>query len=147
MQGVLLDGALEGLRRICEASRACDLVIVAIHWGEEKEGKANNTQIKLGHAAVDAGAGHILNVSFTGVRGEVMLHALEGEGVLVSTGSACSSKKRHLSPVLMAMGIDADRAEAAIRFSLSPLTDESEIDWAIAAAQKSYAMLKAFIRR
>ena len=96
---------------------------------------------------VDEGAGHILNISFTGVRGEVMLHALEGEGVLVSTGSACSSKKRHLSPVLMAMGIDPDRAEAAIRFSLSPLTTEQEIDCAITAAGKCYAALRAFKRR
>ena len=92
-------------------------------------------------------APHILSLSFDGVRGEVMRNALEGEGVLVSTGSACSSKKRHLSPVLMAMGIDADRAEAAIRFSLSPLTAEEEIDCAIAAAGRSYAALKAFKRR
>ena len=96
---------------------------------------------------IDEGAGHILNISFPGVRGEVMLHALEGEGVLVSTGSACSSKKRHLSPVLVAMGLDADRAEAAIRFSLSPLTGEDEIDWAIDAAGRCYSMLKAFRRR
>lgn len=96
---------------------------------------------------VDEGAGHILNISFMGVRGEVMLHALEGEGVLVSTGSACSSKKRHLSPVLTAMGIDPDRAEAAIRFSLSPLTAEQEIDCAITAAGKCCATLKAFKRR
>jgi cysteine desulfurase len=96
---------------------------------------------------IGEGAGHILNISFPGVRGEVMLHALEGEGVLVSTGSACSSKKRHLSPVLTAMGIDANRAEATIRFSLSPLTTEQEIDMAIEAAGRSYAMLKAFRRR
>lgn len=96
---------------------------------------------------LDAGAGHILNVSFPGVRGEVMLHALEGEGVLVSTGSACSSKKRHLSPVLVAMGLDPDRAEAAIRFSLSPLTSEAEVDWAIEAAGRCYAALKPFRRR
>lgn len=96
---------------------------------------------------IDEGAGHILNMSFPGVRGEVMLHALEGEGVLVSTGSACSSKKRHLSPVLMAMGMDADRAEAAIRFSLSPLTTEEEIDLAIAAAGECYTTLRPFRRR
>lgn len=38
----------------------CDLVIVSIHWGDEKVGKANATQIKLGHAAVDAGADLVL---------------------------------------------------------------------------------------
>lgn len=101
----------------------------------------------LNGPAIDNAAAHILNISFPGVRGEVMLHALEGEGVLVSTGSACSSKKRHISPVLTAMGIDADRAEGAIRFSISPLTSEAEIDLAAAAAGRSYEMLKAFRRR
>ena len=56
------------------------------------------------------GAAHIVNFSFPGVRGEVMLHALEEAGVYASTGSACSSKKRHVSAVLTAMGIPADRA-------------------------------------
>ena len=104
-------------------------------------------EARLNGPDIDEGAGHILNISFTGVRGEVMLHALEGEGVMVSTGSACSSKKRHLSPVLTAMGIDADRAEAAVRFSLSTLTTEAEIDQAVTAAGKCYAALKAFRRR
>ena len=42
---------------------------------------------------------------FPGVRGEVMLHALEAENVYASTGSACSSKKLKVSGVLTAMGI------------------------------------------
>lgn len=108
---------------------------------------ANVPECLLNGPALDEGAAHILNVSFVGVRGEVMLHALEGEGVLVSTGSACSSKKRRISPVLAAMGMAADRAEAAIRFSLSPLTTEAEIDRAVCAAGKCYELLKSFRRR
>ena len=42
---------------------------------------------------------------------------------------------------------EIDRAEAAVRFSLSPLTTEAEIDQAVAAAGKCYAALKAFRRR
>jgi cysteine desulfurase len=95
----------------------------------------------------EGGAPHILNVGFPGVRGEVMLHALEGDGVYVSTGSACSSKKRKVSPVLLAMGIPADAAECAIRFSLSPMTTEVEIDYAAERAGAHYAVLSKFWRR
>ncbi|MDD5865991.1 MAG: cysteine desulfurase family protein, partial [bacterium] len=43
----------------------------------------------LNGPAIEKGAPHILNVSFPDVRGEVMLHALEGEKIYCSTGSAC----------------------------------------------------------
>jgi len=96
---------------------------------------------------LDAGAPHILNVSFPGVRAEVMLHALEGAQVYVSTGSACSSKKRKVSAVLTAMGISADRAEGALRFSLSPHTTDDEIRYAAGQIGKMYAMLSRYKRR
>ena len=67
-----------------------------------------------------AAAPHIVNLGFPGVRGEVMLHALEACGVYASTGSACSSKKLKVSSVLTAMGISPTEAEWALRFSLSP---------------------------
>ena len=96
---------------------------------------------------IDEGAPHILNISFPGVRGEVMLHALEGVHVYVSTGSACSSKKRKVSPVLISMGISPDRAEGALRFSLSPHTTDDEIRYAAEQIQKLYAMLSRYKRR
>ena len=92
-------------------------------------------------------APHIVNIGFPNVRGEVMLHALEGEGILVSTGSACSSKKLKVSGVLTAMGIPPARAEWAVRFSLSPHTTEEEIDYAAAKIGVLYDQLKRFRRR
>ena len=92
-------------------------------------------------------APHIVNLSFPGVRGEVMLHALEGEGVYASTGSACSSKKLKVSNVLLAMGIRPDRAECALRFSISPHTTIGEIDAAAAKLGPLYDTLKRFKRR
>lgn len=97
--------------------------------------------------APEEGAPHILNVSFPGVRGEVLLHALEGEGVYVSTGSACSSKKRKLSPVLINMGVAPDRAECALRFSLSPHTTREEIAYAAQRVDACHQALKRFKRR
>ena len=94
-----------------------------------------------------AGAPHIVNLGFPGVRGEVMLHALEGDGVYVSTGSACSAKKMKVSGVLTAMGIRPQVAEWAVRFSLSPHTIEEEIDYAARRIGAQYDLLKRFQRR
>lgn len=101
---------------------------------------------RINGPAPELGAPHILNVSFP-VRGEVLLHALEGEGILVSTGSACSSHKRQASTVLTAMGLDSRRLEGAIRFSLCPFNTQEEIDRTIEATARCVQMLKRFKRR
>lgn len=49
-------------------------------------------------------APHILNVSFPPVRSQTMLFALEGDGIYVSSGSACASRKQKLSGILTAHG-------------------------------------------
>ena len=101
---------------------------------------------RINGPAPELGAPHILNVSYP-VRGEVLLHALEGEGILVSTGSACSSHKRQASPVLTAIGLDPRRLEGAIRFSLCPFNTQEEIDRTIEATARCVQMLKRFKRR
>lgn len=95
----------------------------------------------------EAAAPHIVNLGFPNVRGEVMLHALESEGIYVSTGSACSSKKLKVSGVLTAMGIKPSVAEWAVRFSLSPHTTDEEIDYAVSKIGTTYDLLKRFQRR
>jgi cysteine desulfurase len=76
-------------------------------------------------------APHIANISFPGLRGEILVHSLEGRGIYVSTGSACSSGKKPGSHVLQAMGLKEDVVEGAIRFSLSITNTEEEIDYAV----------------
>ena len=92
-------------------------------------------------------APHIVNLGFPGVRGEVMLHALESAGVYASTGSACSSKKLKVSGVLTAMGVAPSKAEWALRFSLSPHTTREEIDYAAEQLAALYGTLKKYARR
>lgn len=92
-------------------------------------------------------ADHILNVSFPPVRAETMLHALEGEGILVGNGSACSSRRKKASHVLEAMGIQGDRLHSAIRFSLSVTNTQAQIDQAVEATSRSYELLKNYRRR
>ena len=92
-------------------------------------------------------APHIVNITFPGVRGEVMLHALESEGIYASTGSACSSKKLKVSAVLTEMGYSPKHAECALRFSLSPHTSAEEIDYAAERIGALYNQLKKYTRR
>ena len=92
-------------------------------------------------------APHILNVALVPVRSQTMLFALEGDGVYVSAGSACASRKQKISPVLKAMGVSTERADCSLRFSLCPYTTEEEIDYTVACVIKHYELLKKFVRR
>ena len=78
-------------------------------------------------------APHILNISFGGVRSEVLLHSLESEGIYVSSGSACSSHKKEPSYVLTSIGLDRKMIDGSIRFSLSEHNTAEEIDRTISA--------------
>ncbi|OJV62191.1 MAG: hypothetical protein BGO41_02390 [Clostridiales bacterium 38-18] len=60
---------------------------------------------------------YILNISVLGVKGEVLLHSLEMKSVYVSTGAACSSKKKNQSHVLEALKLNENSLESAIRVS------------------------------
>lgn len=70
----------------------------------------------------------VLNISFLGTRGEVLLHTLEQDEIYVSTGSACSSNHRGGSHVLAAMGRSHAEIESAVRFSLSRYNTKEEMD-------------------
>ncbi|MDO4567983.1 MAG: cysteine desulfurase family protein [Clostridia bacterium] len=94
-----------------------------------------------------AGAPHILNVSFLGVRGEVMLHALEEKGIIVSTGSACSAHKSGPNRVLSAMGLNSKRQDSAVRFSFSPLNRPEEMDEVASAVRNIVTILRRYKRR
>ncbi|MGX0909613.1 cysteine desulfurase family protein [Staphylococcus caprae] len=73
------------------------------------------------------GAPHIINIGFPGVKGEVLVNAFSKHGVMVSTTSACSSKRGKLNEVLLAMGLSDSRIEGSIRISLGAQTSEADI--------------------
>lgn len=72
-----------------------------------------------------------LNMSFPGIDGESLLIALDQVGVAASYGSACASGSRERSRILAEMDIPDERARSAMRFSLSRMTTEEEIQQAI----------------
>ncbi len=79
----------------------------------------------------ETGCPSVLNVSFLGTRGEVLLHTLEQDGIFVSTGSACSSNHSSSkgSHVLNAMGLSPKEIESAIRFSFSEFNTREEMEY------------------
>ncbi len=87
----------------------------------------------------------ILNISFLGCRGEVLLHSLEAEGIYVSTGSACSSRSRG-SHVLSAMGLSQEEIEGAIRFSFSEDNSLAQMDY-VADKLRAAVMSQRKLRR
>ena len=71
---------------------------------------------------------YILTVSARGLRGEILLHMANDKGLIVGTGSACSSNaKTRYNKVVLACGYDEKTADGVLRLSFSPQTTEEEI--------------------
>lgn len=90
------------------------------------------------------GIPHTINLSFPGVKADLLLMNLDLAGVACSTGSACSSGSLLPSPVLQAMGVAEDVLHSAMRFSLSPLLAPNEIE---EAAHRIIAVVSRLRRR
>ncbi len=74
------------------------------------------------------GTPYILTVSAVGLRGEVLLHMANDKGLIVGTGSACSSNaKTRYNKVVLACGYDTKVADGTLRLSFSNETSEEEI--------------------
>jgi cysteine desulfurase len=80
--------------------------------------------------------GNTLNVSLLGLDSEMLLIALDLEGVCASSGSACMVGSVVASHVLLAMGLPIERARSAVRFSLGKWTTADEIEAAGDAVRK-----------
>lgn len=103
------------------------------------QGKISDVHV-LGPALEDA-APHIVNIGLPGVKGEVMVRLLSEAGIYVSTGSACSSKKRVQSHVIASLGVPSELKEASLRISLGRETTEEDIKQAAEAIVAAYKEL------
>lgn len=83
---------------------------------------------------------YILSISARGLRGEVLLHMLDDAGVMVGTGSACSSKNRY-SRVVLACGLDERSADGVLRISFAATTTLQETEQAIGIINSCAASL------
>lgn len=106
------------------------------------------TDIKINSNHDKLTSPYILNVSFLGIRAEVLLHILEEKGIFVSTGSACSSKSisKKGSHVLHSIGLCPKEIEGAIRFSFSGDNTLEEVDYTINALKEALVFLRRLKR-
>lgn len=90
---------------------------------------------------------YIVNITFRGVRGEVLVHALEEEDIYISTGSACSSKKHVQSIVLKEMELCPEDAEGSVRVSFSRYNTTEEVLHAADRIGEIVPKLRKYTRR
>jgi cysteine desulfurase len=84
--------------------------------------------------------GNTTNLAWEGVPGDLLVEALDLEGVSASTGAACTSGSVQPSPVLRALGQTKEQAREGVRFSLGAGNSEAEVD-------RVLALLPALIQR
>ena len=96
--------------------------------------------------SIEDASPYVLNVSFNGLRSEVLLHALEEKEVYVSAGSACSSKKKGGSHVLRSLGLSEERIEGAIRFSFCRYNTVDEALFCLEVLKEKTAFLRKYMR-
>lgn len=71
---------------------------------------------------------YILTVGVDGLRGETILHEANDNGLIIGSGSACSSnEKKRYSRVILACGISENIADGVLRLSLSPCNTREEV--------------------
>ena len=138
-----LGAAAERIYRDLEANTE-QMRKLKLYFAQEL-GKIEN--VKINGPKPEQGAPHILNVSFLGVRSEVLLHTLEEMGIYVSAGSACSSHKRTGSSTMAALGLSPEQKESAVRFSFSEFTSKEELDYTLDALKKVLPMLRRYARK
>lgn len=83
-----------------------------------------------------------VNYSFQGVNGEALLSLLSNEGIYCSSGSACSAGSLEPSHVLLALGLNHETAQSALRFSLCEYNTMDEVQTIITKVTEAVNRLR-----
>lgn len=94
----------------------------------------------------NSAAPHILSVAMKGMKGEILVSALQEESVIVSTSSACSSKNTETSHVIGAMEIPAAYQDGVVRLSFGAYTAQLDIAEFQNAFKKVHPVIKGVHR-
>lgn len=92
-------------------------------------------------------APQVVSASFSGVKSEVLLHALEDKGIYVSSGSACSSNHPGVSGTLKGIGVSKELLDGTLRFSFGAFNTEEEVDYCIEVIKELLPVLRRYRAR
>ena len=106
--------------------------------------KLNDEGIKLNCEKGVKFAPHVLSISISGVRAEVLLHAMEERGVYIASGSACSSNHPGLSGTLKGIGLKEEFLSSTVRVSFSKYNNKEELDFFLANLKELIPQLRRY---
>ncbi|MGA9041276.1 MAG: cysteine desulfurase family protein [Terriglobales bacterium] len=142
----------ENVPGIVGLGKAAELAIAAFQRGDDKKmadmrDHIEQTILHEVEATGVNGAGaprvpNTTNIYFDYIEGEALVIALDLKGLAVSTGAACSSGALEPSHVLMAMGLQPDRARASLRFSLGKQNTPEDVEFALSLIPQTVARLR-----
>ncbi len=92
------------------------------------EGLVKIPRTRINGPQDEKGLCHIVSVSFSGIEGEAILGFLDVESIYAATGSACASHTLEPNQTLLAIGSPPQEINGSVRFSLSRLNTEEEVD-------------------
>lgn len=143
----------ENTYAIVAMGEACNIAIKNIDENYKKVSEVKNALLKITdeidgvyvNGDREKGSPYILNLSFENVKGEVLLHALENDGIYVATGSACSSRVKEKKKIVdyVADG----RGGSAVRFSFSGENTVEEAEKVVESLKRQVPLLRRFVPR
>lgn len=111
------------------------------HWNNSLR-EFFNSYIDVMIVSPNQAAAHILSIAMKGVKGEILVSALQQESIIVSTSSACSSKNTKTSHVIEALNISPAYRSGVIRISFGAFTSQQDITSFQGAFNKVYRIIK-----
>jgi len=142
----------ENVAGIVGLGKAAEIAAQYLAEGETAQLAALRDRFEAGILASVEGAGvngaglprvpNTTNLYFNDLEGEALVIALDLKGIAVSGGSACASGAAEPSHVLTAMGLAPERARASLRFSLTKLNTEQDIDDALQIIPQAVSRLR-----
>ena len=79
---------------------------------------------------------YIINISFLGIKSEILQNALDFRGIYVSAGAACNTGRKTPENVVFSYGLGVHRAESAVRISLSAYNTMEDAEHLISALKE-----------
>ncbi len=138
-----LRAGTENVAGIVGFGKACEIALRRLNGGAMKETQRLRDRLEEGIRGIVPEARrngpemerlpNTLNMTLPGVRGESLVLFLDRKGIAFSSGSACKSGNPDPSHALLAMGLSAEEAHCAVRFSLGAGTTSEEIDHVLAS--------------